>query len=311
LTVQSAKSRAGKRLREHLARGPVIAPSVFDCMSARIAETAGFEALHLAGSAVEISLLGVPDLGLLSLTELSAHAARIARSVSIPVIADIDSGFGGVLNIQRTIREMERAGLAGVHIEDQAMPKSCPFLDGRKVMDRAAALDNLKAALDARADPDFLIIARSDADVISDQEVVDRCNLFLETGADMAFPIFLNAGGKSYYTLTPQQQEEVIRSIPQKIKGPIMYMGAPPPESMTLFDVANAGWSLVLNATACFSAAANAMAGILAEVKKTGSDRQYVRANPGPYYNGLEYMRLFHLDQYVETEKRFTRREKA
>jgi methylisocitrate lyase len=300
--------RASTKLRDVVARGSVIAPSVFDCLSARLAEVAGFEALHLAGSAVETTQVGAPDLGLLSQTEFIAHAARVAGSVEIPIIADIDSGFGGVLTIQRTIREMERAGVAGVHIEDQAVPKTCPFLDGRKVMSRMEAVDRLKAALDARTDPDFMIIARSDADVISSDEVAERCNLFLETGADMAFPIFLSCDGTPWYNLTTAQQEDVLRSIPKKIKGPVMYMGAPPPETMTLHDVANAGWSIVLSATTAFTAAANAMAEALAEVKKAGTDKGYVMAHPGPYHSGLEYMRLFHLDRFVETEKKFTTR---
>lgn len=298
--------RSTAKFRSLLARGSSIAPSVFDAISARLAERAGFEAIHLAGSGAEASLLGAPDLGLLSMTEFTAHAARIAAAVEIPVIADIDSGFGGVLNIQRTIREMERAGVAGVHLEDQASPKTCPFLDGRKVVSRSEALDRLKAALDARQDPDFVIIARTDADVISDQEVVERCNLFLENGADMAFPIFLSCAGQSYYGLSPERQAEVIRELPKQIAGPIMYMGAPPPEGMTLFDVADAGWRFVLNATACFGAAANAMSAVLAELRETGSDRRHVHEHPGPYHDGLEFMRLFHLDRYVETERRFT-----
>lgn len=298
--------RATTKFRSLVERGPSVAPSVFDCLSARLAEKAGFEAVHLAGSGVEAALLGAPDLGLLSMTELAAHAARVAAAVEIPVIVDIDSGFGGVLNIQRTIREMERAGVAGVHLEDQASPKTCPFLDGRKVVGRSEALDRLKAALDARQDPDFVIIARTDADVISDDEVVERCNLFLEAGADMAFPIFLSCAGQSWYALAAEQQAEVIRRIPRQIAGPVMYMGAPPPEGMTLFDVADAGWRLVLNATACFGAAANAMAAVLAEIRETGSDRRHVREHPGPYHDGLEYMRLFHLDRYVATEARFT-----
>jgi methylisocitrate lyase len=289
-----------------LSRGRIVAPSVFDCVSARLAERAGFEAIHLAGSAVEAALYGAPDLGLLTMTELADHAGRVARSVDIPLVVDIDSGFGGVLNIQRTIREMERAGVAGVHMEDQASPKTCPFLDGRKVLGRTEALDHLKAALDARQDADFVIVARTDADVISDDEVVERCNLFLDAGADMAFPIFLNCAGRSYFALPSEEQEAVIRRIPKAIAGPVMYMGAPPPAGMSLFDVADAGWTFVLHATACSGAAANAMAAVLAELRETGADRAYLRDHPGLYSNGLEYMRLFHLDEFVATEQRFT-----
>lgn len=301
--------RATTRLRQLLARGPLVAPSVYDCLTARLAEQAGFEALHLAGSGVEAALLGVPDLGLLSMTELAAHAARICSAISVPIVADIDSGFGGVLSIQRTVGEMERAGLAGIHIEDQSLPKTCPFLDGRKVMSRIEALDRVKAALDARSDPDFLIIARTDADAVSDEEAIERCNLFLEAGADMAFPIFLSCNGESWYGLTPERQEAVIRNIPKQIDGPVMYMGAPPPPQMTLFDVAEAGWSFVLDATACFSAAANAVAGTLADLRANGTHKAHAAGHPGPYHDGLEFMRLFHLDRYVETERKFSTHE--
>ena len=298
--------RSTTQLRAALARGPVIAPSIYDCLTARLAELAGFEVLHLAGSGVEASLLGIPDLGLLSLTEVADHAARVCGSVGLPVIADIDTGFGGVLNVQRTIREMERAGLAGVHIEDQANPKSNPFLAGRRVVGRSEALDRVKAAVDARSDPDFLIIARTDADAISDEEVIERCHLFLEAGADVAFPIFLNVGGRSFYALTPEQQEAAVRALPGKIDGPVMYMGAPPPNGMTLFDLADAGWSIVLQATACFGAAANAIAAVLAEVKEKGHYRGYAAANPGPYHDGLAFMKMLRLDEHIEVEKKFT-----
>lgn len=298
--------RSTTNFRAALAHGPIIAPSVFDCLTARLAEVAGFDALHLAGSGVEAALLGVPDLGLLSLTELADHAARVCASVRVPVIADIDAGFGGVLMVRRTIREMERAGLAGVHIEDQASPKTNPFLGGRRVVGRGEALDRLKAALDARQDPDFVIIARTDADAISDEEAIERCNLFLEAGADIAFPIFLNCAGRSYYALTAEEQEGVIRALPGRIDGPVMYMGAPPPGEMTLFDIADAGWGLVLQATACFGAAANAVAAVLREVKEQGHYRRYAAEHPGPYHDGLAFMRMLHLDEHVETERRFT-----
>lgn len=298
--------RSTTRLRAALQRGPVIAPSIYDGMTARLAELAGFEVLHLAGSGVEASLLGSPDLGLLSMTEVAAHAARVCAAVDLPVIADIDTGFGGVLNVQRTIREMERAGLAAVHIEDQADPKSNPFLTGRRVVNRSEAVDRIKAAVDARTDPDFVIIARSDADAISGQEVIDRCHLFLEAGADIAFPIFLNCGGRPYFGLPPEEQEAVIRALPGKIDGPVMYMGATPPNGMSLFDVADAGWSIVLQATACFGAAANAVAAVFAELRDKGHYRDYAAANPGPYHDGLAFMRMLRLDDYTAIEKRFT-----
>lgn len=297
--------RATKRLREELRGGLVIAPGCYDALSARLAQAAGFRAVHMTGLGVEASQLGAPDLGLLTMTEIATHAARIAGCIDIPVIADIDTGFGGVLNVGRTIKEMERAGVAGVHIEDQAMPKHCPLLAGRTVVGTAEAVDRLKAALDARTDPDFVIAARTDADTISFQEIIDRCNLFLETGADLVMPILMNVEGKSIFSLSAEEQMGWTRKLLAEIHGPVMGMGNGPPEGYTMSDMGEAGYSLVMYAASPLGVAANALAAFFRDIREEDTDRSYIAAHPGPYHDPLELMRVARLDHFVELERRY------
>jgi methylisocitrate lyase len=243
----------------------------------------------------------------MSLSELAGLTARMTAAVEIPILADIDTGFGGVLNVQRTIREMERAGAAGVHIEDQALPKHCPLLAGRKVVGRAEAVDRLKAALDARTDPDFVIVARTDADTISFDELVERANLFLETGADMVMPILMQLeGGKSYFKLPPDEQMEWSRRLVRSINGPVMNMGSGPPAGYTTDDLAKAGYAFTMYAVTALSVAANAMTALFKDMREKGTDASFVSANPGPYHDPMALLRAARLDEFVEAERRYT-----
>jgi 2-methylisocitrate lyase-like PEP mutase family enzyme len=298
--------RMTTQLRSLLKQGSIVAPSCFDPFSARLAELAGFSAIHLTGFGVEATQLGAPDLGLLSVSELSAHAARMAAAVEIPILADIDTGFGGVLNVQRTIREMERAGIAGVHIEDQSVPKHCPLIAGRRVVGRPEAVDRLKAALDARSDPDFIIVARTDADTVSFEEMIERSNLYLETGADMAMPIPMNLDGNSYFSLSPDVQMDWSRRITKSINGPVMTMGASPPLGYTAEDMVKAGYAFIMFAAAALGAAANAMSAVFRSIRDSGTDAGFIKDNPGPYHDPMALLRAARLDQYVAIEQRYT-----
>lgn len=298
--------RSTTRLRTLLAGEMVVAPGIFDAFSARLAQIAGFSAVHMTGLGVEASQLGAPDLGLMSMTEIAQHAARIAGAIDIPVMADIDTGFGGVLNIQRTIREMERAGVAGVHLEDQSLPKHCPLLAGRNVVSRDEAVDRVKAALDARSDRDFVIVARSDADIISFDELVERCNLFLAAGADMAMPILMTVEGRSFFSLPPTEQMAWHRKLVAAIDGPVMGMGAGPPKGYTQRDLADAGYRFIMYAASALGAAANAIAELFGEIRRTGTDASYQEAHPGPYSDALTLMRAARLEEFVEVERRYT-----
>jgi len=177
------------QLRKLLASGgPGIVPGATDCFTARWIEEAGFPVVYVTGGGTANTYLGGPDIGLITLNELASQVERIADAVSVPVIADCDTGFGGVANVKRTVRAYERAGAAGLHIEDQVFPKRCGHFEGKSVVPTEEMLFRLQAALDARTDPDFLIIARTDARAPEGFEAaLDRARAYLEIGADAIF----------------------------------------------------------------------------------------------------------------------------
>jgi 2-methylisocitrate lyase-like PEP mutase family enzyme len=176
------------RLRA-LLNGPemLIAPFVYDCLQARLAERAGFKAIYMTGFGTAAAR-GFPDLGLLTMGEMVDNVRALARSVDIPLICDADTGYGEAINVQRTIREYEDAGAAALHIEDQVWPKRCGFLEGKQVIPAEQMVAKLRAALDARRDPDLVIIARTDALApLGWEEVTRRARAYRAAGADLIF----------------------------------------------------------------------------------------------------------------------------
>jgi carboxyvinyl-carboxyphosphonate phosphorylmutase len=188
LSLGPAQSRAGK-LRSALQPGRMLmVPGVFDCLTARLAECCGFSAMYMTGSGVSISRLGAPDIGLLSFSEILDQAKRIADVTTLPVIADADTGYGGPLNVIRTVRELERAGIGAVQIEDQDWPKRCGHELGRKLVSPQEMVGRVKAAVDARVDQDLMIIARTDArTMFGIDEALERAHAYEEAGADVIF----------------------------------------------------------------------------------------------------------------------------
>jgi 2-methylisocitrate lyase-like PEP mutase family enzyme len=194
---------------------PLILPGCFNAMSARSLEHAGFPALYMSGYGTSLNLLGLPDAGLITLTEMALNAKLIASAVRAPLIADADTGFGNAINVVRTVEEYIRAGVAGMHLEDQVAPKRCGHVAGREVIARDEAVLKIRAACQTRdaLDPDFVIIARTDARGAhggSMEEAITRANAFLEAGADLAF------------VEGPKDKEEVAH-ICQAVKGPVFY----------------------------------------------------------------------------------------
>ena len=178
---------AGGRLRALMAEGTVVAPFVFDGVQAKLAEAARFKAVYMTGFGTAASY-GLPDMGLIGLGEMSANAARIAASVTVPLIADADTGYGNESNIARTIGVYERTGAAAVHIEDQDWPKRCGFLEGKQVIPTAEMVLKVRAAVAARRNPEFVIIARTDALQPNGwDDAVARARAYREAGADMVF----------------------------------------------------------------------------------------------------------------------------
>ncbi len=176
------------KLRQMLASGQMItAPFVLNALHAKIAEAVGFEAVYMTGAGTAAER-GFPDVGLLTMTEMVTNAKYIANAVSIPVVSDADTGYGNPLNVRRTVREYESAGVAGIHIEDQVFPKKCGFFEGKQVIPAEEAVQKIRAALDARTDPDFVIIARCDAYAVTGwEDTVRRCRAYIDAGADMVF----------------------------------------------------------------------------------------------------------------------------
>lgn len=186
--MNSDVSRAA-RLRAAMADHTVVLPGAFNPLTARAIEQAGFEALYLSGGALANSLLGLPDVGLTTLSEAVFHATRCAAVTSIPIIADADTGFGGPENVARTVQEFEHAGLSGLHLEDQEFPKRCGHLGDKRLVPAAEFCEKIAAAVEARRDPDFLLIARTDArGVTSYDDAVTRARAYVKAGADAIFP---------------------------------------------------------------------------------------------------------------------------
>ena len=180
-TTNSAARRFRQMLQEP---GIIMAPGAYDCLTAKIIQQAGFPAVYMTGAGTSVAQLGYPDLALATMTEMVANAAMIAEAVDVPVIADADTGYGGVLlNVQRTVRQYQRAGVAGIHIEDQEFPKRCGHLDDKRVVSQSDMVRKIRAAVDARTDSDFTIIVRTDALAVTGwDDTMKRCEAYVEAG---------------------------------------------------------------------------------------------------------------------------------
>jgi 2-methylisocitrate lyase-like PEP mutase family enzyme len=207
--------RATSRLRQLLTSTPLVVPGCYDAMSAKVLEQAGFPAVYMTGYGTSLALLGLPDAGLATMSEMHLNARYIANAVGVPVIADADNGYGNAVNVMRTVREYIQTGVAGIHIEDQAIPKRCGHVAGRRVIPIEEAVGKYRAAAAVRADldPDFVVVARTDARGAhggSLDEAIRRANAYLEAGADLAF------------VEGPTSLEEIAR-VCREVRGPIFY----------------------------------------------------------------------------------------
>ena len=198
--------RPTTKLRQLLAEpGIIVAPGAYDCLTATIIQQAGFPAVYMTGAGTSVARLGYPELALATLTEMLANADGIAGTVDIPVIADADTGYGGILNVQRTVRQYERSGVAAIHIEDQEFPKRCGHLDNKRVIPSADMVQKIRAAVDARTDPDFTIIVRTDAIAVTGwDDAMRRCENYITAGADVLFVEALR---------TPEEAERAARAF--------------------------------------------------------------------------------------------------
>jgi 2-methylisocitrate lyase-like PEP mutase family enzyme len=234
----------------------IVAPGAYDCITARLIAQGGFPAVYMTGAGTAAAA-GFPDYGLVTMTEMVENARRIAAVVNVPVIADADTGYGNELNVTRTIREFERAGVAAVHLEDQEFPKRCGHLDDKRIIDREAFLSKIRAAAAARRNPEFVIIARTDARAVVDlDEAVSRANGALEAGADLAF------------VEAPQTLDE-IAAIPKRVRGPCLlnWIAGGKTPLVDLDTVAQLGYRLAIAPGLLLSRAVSACESALAKLK--------------------------------------------
>ena len=259
--------RATTRLRELLAGpGIVPAPGAYDCLSAAVIERAGFPAVYMTGAGTSISRTGYPDIGLTTMSEMVANAAAIARTVSVPVIADADTGYGDVLQARRTVREYERAGVAGIHIEDQESPKRCGHLDDKRVVPQEEMVRKLHAALDAREDDDFTIIARCDALAVTGwDDALRRCEAYVEAGADALFLEALQTREQAAY-VTGRFDVPVLYNFVETGKSPLLPVS----------ELEALGFKLVIFPISAMLAALRTMTDLMRELREAGTTAHLV-----------------------------------
>ena len=251
------------RLRELIRKGAIMLPGVPNAAIARQVERVGFDAVYVSGAGMANATAGVPDIGLLTLTEVVRLAGYIAKAVKIPAIVDADTGFGGSGNVARTIHELEAAGLAGCHIEDQEFPKRCGHVTGKSLVDVDEMTGKIKAAVGARRDPDFMIIARTDARAVEDfDRTVDRAQRYVKAGADAIFPEAL-------------QSEEEFRDFASEIDVPLLAnmteFGRSP--NLDFSRLAELGYRMVLYPLSAFRVALCAAERALATLRDHGHQR--------------------------------------
>jgi 2,3-dimethylmalate lyase len=284
--------RTTTRLRQMLAApGLIVAPGAYDGISARLIEAAGFSAVYMTGAGTAASHLGQPDLGLATLTEMANHAAHLASAVSLPVIADADTGYGNALNAVRTVREYERAGVAGLHMEDQVAPKKCGHIAGKQVVPTREFAEKIRAAAEHRTDPDFVIIARTDARAVTSlEDAIDRGNRYAEAGADL---IFVEA---------PQTLDEIHR-VAREVKAPLlanMVQGGKTPRVPTA-ELERLGFRIAIFPAVCMAAAIPAMERALGLLKAHGTDW-----HEGPVLSPMDIFRKVGFDWWHSVEEKYT-----
>jgi carboxyvinyl-carboxyphosphonate phosphorylmutase len=269
----------------------LIMPAAYDAVSAIIIEQAGFKATTISGYATSASMLGKPDLSLLTLTEMVNQTRNICEAVNIPVLVDGDTGHGNVLNVIRTVKELEKAGAAGLFIEDQSFPKRCGHLEGKTVIPTGEMVAKIKAAVDAREDADFVIQARTDALATHGlDEAIDRANIYKEAGADL---LFVEA---------PTSEEEIIR-INKEVNGPTVAIqgeGGKTPLT-TAKALEKIGFNVVVYPGSAMYAAAWAIQNVMKELKNNGTTKGYMDR----MYHFHDFNKLMGVENFLEKESSY------
>jgi methylisocitrate lyase len=252
----------GRRLRDALAAGPVQLPGVFNVLIARVAARLGFQAVYLSGAALSASY-ALPDVGLVTLSEFVAAAGAITQATPLPLVCDADTGFGEALHVERTVSLFESAGAAGIHLEDQQLPKRCGHLSGKALVEPEVMAAKLRAAAAARRDPDFFLIARTDArGVTGFADAVKRAHLYRAAGADAIFPEALE---------TPEEFAAFAREVPGPLLANMTEFGKSP--LLDAATLAGLGYRLILYPVTTLRVALKAAEAVLAEIIASGTQQ--------------------------------------
>jgi 2-methylisocitrate lyase-like PEP mutase family enzyme len=283
--------RTTTRLRQLIARpGALMAPGVADALNAKLVLRHGFEAVYMTGAGTTAARLGMPDVGLLTMTEMIDNAARIADSSGLPLIADADNGYGGVLNVRRTIQGYERAGAAAVHLEDQVIPKRCGHLAGKQLVPVEEMVAKIRAAADARIDADFVLIARTDAIAVEGFDAaLERAGRYGEAGADVLF--------------VEAPSMEQLPGIAPKLGKPLLYNMATSGKTPFLRkdQIEKLGFKIIIYPNWMMLAAIKAASLVLATLKETGSIAGIAQEVP----SFKEFFDLLGMPEVQEMEARY------
>ena len=280
----------GRRLRLAWQAGPIAIPGAFNALVARMAERLGFRGVYLSGGALSASA-GVPDIGLLALPEFVEQARGIAHATTLPLLCDADTGFGEALNVERTVQMFESAGVAGIHLEDQQLPKRCGHLSGKSLIEAEAMAAKIRAAVAARRDPDFVIIARTDARAVAGfDDAVRRAQLYLKAGADAIFPEALESA---------DEFARFAKEVPATLLANMTEFGKSP--NLDVKTLGQLGYRLVLFPLTAFRSAMKAAWETLADLHQAGQQKNSLpkMLTRAELYDLLDY------SGFEERDKRF------
>jgi 2,3-dimethylmalate lyase len=253
----------GRRLRALLAGETILVPGAYNALVGRVLEDAGFPAIYAGGYAAAAATFALPDIGIVTGSEMAEHVSRITRSVSVPVIADADTGYGELVNVARTVRELERADVAAIQLEDQVFPKRCGHMEGKRVIPRDEMVRKLRVALEARSDPDTMIVARTDAIAVTGlDDALDRLRAYAETGADVLFPD------------APRSVDE-LRAIANAFELPLVANMSEHGKTplLSVDEIAELGYAIALYPSSTLFAAARSAREIAEILKRDGTTR--------------------------------------
>lgn len=281
------------RLRQMLQEpGIIVAPGAYDCLTAKLIEQAGFPAVYMSGAGTSIARLGYPDLALATMTEMTANAAAISAAVEVPVIADADTGYGGILNVQRTVRQYLRTGVAAIHLEDQESPKRCGHLEDKRVVPMEDMVQKIRAAGEARGDDDLVIIVRTDALAVTGwDDTIERCQEYVRAGADALFVEALR---------TPEEAQRVAQIFDVPLLYNFVETGKSP--LIPVPELERLGFKTVIFPVSALLTVCNVVGNLMRELMRRGTTAHLI----GDMVSLVDCFETVGLSQMLATDARYS-----